>query len=115
VDSLSAEALSGRLAQIAHNMAMNAVSNLGSLDNVTVLIVLLRGGPASCPVDVSQKLAPAVSSGVNASRTGDENLVPRNGAGGWGSAATSSSSRDRDSPDSAYSWEDSKPEAAGRP
>jgi hypothetical protein len=108
VDSLSAEAMSGRLAQIAHNMAVHAVSSLGSLDNVTVLIVLLRGGPASCPLDVSQKVSSASSSsGVGASRTGDENSVPRNGGGGWGtSAASSLSASARDS------WEDSSESGA---
>jgi hypothetical protein len=120
VDSLSAEALSGRLAQVAHNMAVHAVSSLGSLDNVTVLIVLLRGGPASCPIDVSQKVpvASSTSGGVGAgtSRTGDENVVPRNGSGGvgWstGTAASSSSASGRDSSYSLYSSEDGKPDAS---
>lgn len=39
-----------RLSQVANNMAVHSVSNLNSMDNVTVLILLLSGGPASCPV-----------------------------------------------------------------
>lgn len=53
VESLGAESTKTRLSQIAHNMAVHAVSGLNSMDNVTVVIVLLRGGPASCPLDLS--------------------------------------------------------------
>lgn len=53
MDALSAEVASTRLSQVAHNMAMHAVSTLNSMDNVTVLIVLLCGGPERCPLDLS--------------------------------------------------------------
>ena len=55
---MSAQAVTEKLSQIAHNMATHAVSNLNSMDNVTVLIILLRGGPVSCPIDLS--VPPAV-------------------------------------------------------
>lgn len=39
-----------RLSQVANNIAVHSVSNLNSMDNVTVLIILLSGGPTSSPV-----------------------------------------------------------------
>lgn len=39
-----------RLSQVANNIAVHSVSNLGSMDNVTVLIILLNNAPATCPV-----------------------------------------------------------------
>lgn len=49
IDSLGEDTVSTRLSQVANNMAVHAVSNLSSQDNVTVLIILLSGGPAGYP------------------------------------------------------------------
>jgi hypothetical protein len=57
VESLGPDTVHTRLSQVAHNMAMHAVSTLNSMDNVTVLIILLCGGPERCPIDLT---APAV-------------------------------------------------------
>lgn len=41
-----------RISQVANNVAVHSVSNLNSMDNVTLLIIILSGGPASCPVQL---------------------------------------------------------------
>jgi len=47
--SIGADVISGALAQVANKVAVHSVSSLGSMDNVTVLIILLQGGPAAQP------------------------------------------------------------------
>lgn len=49
IETVGEEVVSTRLSQVANNMAVHAVSNLNSQDNVTVLIILLCGGPAGYP------------------------------------------------------------------
>lgn len=81
---MSAPAVTEKLSQIAHNMATHAVSNLNSMDNVTVLIILLRGGPVSCPMDLS--VSPAVvgssSSSATAAQTGGSKASSRSSSRG---------------------------------
>jgi len=50
ISALGEDIINMRLSQVANNIAVHSVSNLGSMDNVTVLIILLNNAPAYCPV-----------------------------------------------------------------
>ncbi len=50
ISALGEDIINMRLSQVANNIAVHSVSNLGSMDNVTVLIILLNNAPVYCPV-----------------------------------------------------------------
>jgi hypothetical protein len=84
LNSIGAEEISNRLSQAANNIAVHAVSNLNSMDNVTVLIVLLSGGPAAIPPGIRNK-----SSGVVPHSTSLSGSAGSSSGGAGGKSAAS--------------------------
>lgn len=76
VSSVGADVISMSLAQVANKVAVHSVSSLGSMDNVTVLIILLKGGPAAQPDGMvnKNKVIPSTTQSVDYSRISSEYL-----------------------------------------
>ena len=78
MSSVGADVISMSLAQIANKVAVHSVSSLGSMDNVTVLIVLLKGGPVAQPDGMAManrsKVTTSTAQSVDYSRISSEYL-----------------------------------------
>lgn len=76
VSSVGSDVISMSLAQVANKVAVHSVSSLGSMDNVTVLIILLKGGPAAQPDGMvnKNKVIPSTTQSVDYSRISSEYL-----------------------------------------
>lgn len=76
MSSVGADVINRSLAQIANKVAVHSVSSLGSMDNVTVLIVLLKGGPAAQPDGMANrsKVTSSTTQSVDYSRISSDYL-----------------------------------------
>jgi len=76
MSSVGADVINRSLAQIANKVAVHSVSSLGSMDNVTLLIVLLKGGPAAQPDGMANrsKVTSSTTQSVDYSRISSDYL-----------------------------------------
>lgn len=76
MSSVGADVINRSLAQIANKVAVHSVSSLGSMDNVTILIVLLKGGPAAQPDGMANrsKVTSSTTQSVDYSRISSDYL-----------------------------------------
>ena len=72
-----------RLSQVANNIAVHSVSKLGSMDNVTVLIILLNNAPAYCPVKLPSPMKYHTRT-FNAVERGNIGMSGENKSARWG-------------------------------
>ena len=83
VSALGDDIINMRLSQVANNIAVHSVSNLGSMDNVTVLIILLNNAPAYCPVKLPSPMKYHTRT-FNAVERGNMGMSGENKSARWG-------------------------------